>query len=146
MALQGVKLAFVGAGQMACHIIQPIIRNGIVRASDIVATQPSKHHASLVQDQFPGIRVSTNNQEAIEDADMVFVGVKPVDFMDVAKEVGFKHPQGYCWELADGSSAQERSSQTRVACGVHHGCSAHADPAERAAARAHLQVHAQHAR
>mmetsp|Transcript_18420 Transcript_18420/g.71165 ORF Transcript_18420/g.71165 Transcript_18420/m.71165 type:complete len:299 (+) Transcript_18420:68-964(+) len=87
MALHGVKMAFVGAGQMACHFMQPLLRNGIVRASDVIATQPSDTQAKWVRDQFPGVKVITDNREAVEGADMVFVGVKPVDFLDVAKEL-----------------------------------------------------------
>jgi pyrroline-5-carboxylate reductase len=77
------KVAVIGAGMMGSAIIKSLLKGnygGKITAVDIV---PEK----LKDLEKLGIRVSTDNRKSADDADIVFIIVKPGDVEKVLKEI-----------------------------------------------------------
>ena len=81
-----MKIGFIGCGTMAQAMIQGILTNGLVAASDIVGSNSSEEHAANVQATL-GIKTSTNNTEVVRSADIVFLSVKPQQYEAVIREI-----------------------------------------------------------
>lgn len=73
--MQNKKIAFIGAGNMAFAIIQGLLKNGYP-ASQIVAVNKS-NVARRNELQQLGIQVALNSQDAVKQADVVILAVKP---------------------------------------------------------------------
>jgi len=77
MAAADLKLAFVGAGQMARALAAGFVRAGCVSAGQIRAADPHPEAREAFQSQVPGAEVSSENREAAAAADVVILAVKP---------------------------------------------------------------------
>lgn len=75
-ALNYKKIAFIGGGAMAKAIIKGIIGGGLVAPETITVAQPTKAHGEALHAEF-GINNTTDNKEAVRDADLVIFAVKP---------------------------------------------------------------------
>lgn len=81
-----MRLGFAGCGNMAGAIIGGILEKGIVRKEDIKASTKTEASAAKVRENL-GIACGTDNKEAIRDADVVFLAVKPQFCEGVIKEI-----------------------------------------------------------
>lgn len=73
--MQNKKIVFIGAGNMAFAIIQGLLKNGYP-ASHITAVNKS-NVARRTELQQLGIQVALNSQDAVTQADVVILAVKP---------------------------------------------------------------------
>jgi len=80
------KLAFVGAGNMSSSIIRGVIRSGKAAPSMIFATDIDENKLNALSEELH-IQITTNNLEAIEDADYIFLCVKPDKMPSVCHEL-----------------------------------------------------------
>lgn len=78
-------IAIIGAGNMGSCLIGGLISNGHP-PHKLFASDPSSEKLSELQ-QKTGIRTSTDNIEAIKDAEIIIFAVKPQLFHDIAKEL-----------------------------------------------------------
>lgn len=75
-------IAFVGAGNMASALIEGILASSLAAPVQLRASDPSADaRARLAQRH--GIRVTADNAEAVADADLVVLAVKPQAFGQV---------------------------------------------------------------
>lgn len=80
-----MKLAFIGAGNMAQAMIGGIIRNGLVPAEEIIATAATQKTIDCVAEEY-GVAVTLDNRMAAQ-ADMVVLAVKPIYYEEVIQEI-----------------------------------------------------------
>lgn len=80
-----MKLAFIGAGNMAQTMISGILQHGLVAKEDIIATAATQKTLDVVSDRF-GVAVTLDNREAAK-ADIVVLAVKPVYCETVIQEI-----------------------------------------------------------
>ena len=80
-----MKLGFIGCGNMATAIIKGIIKNGKVKASDIIASDASA--AAVEKAKELGIMTTTNNCEVVQSAEIVVFAVKPQYIGSVIAEI-----------------------------------------------------------
>jgi pyrroline-5-carboxylate reductase len=92
--LQDSKVAFIGGGNMAAAIIGGLLAKDIAK-QNIFVSEPWEVNRNKMKDM--GVRTTTSNAEAAQDANIVILAVKP----QVAKSV--------CQELA-GAWADRRST------------------------------------
>ena len=71
-----MRIAFIGAGKMAEAIIGSIIRADVVAAADVVISDPSGERVAAMTGEF-GVTAAGSNVEAVENAEVVFLAVKP---------------------------------------------------------------------
>lgn len=81
-----MKLAFIGAGQMAEALLGGLLASKTFAASDLWATDVSAERRDVVKRRF-GIRVGSDNREAAAWADAVLLAVKPQSLDAVLDEL-----------------------------------------------------------
>lgn len=82
-----MKYAFLGAGKMALALVQGMLRAGLCPASDIVVS--SRSRSSL--DKFcaaTGVGSAETNADAVKNANIVVLCVKPTDALGALKSCG----------------------------------------------------------
>jgi pyrroline-5-carboxylate reductase len=80
-------VATVGSGVMAEAMIAGLLRGKLVEAAQVVASHPRPERREHLADEY-GIRVVASNSEAVRDADVVLLAVKPQMLARVAREIG----------------------------------------------------------
>lgn len=80
------KIAFIGAGVMAEAMIAGVIRNGVATAECIVAAGPRVNRGKVLEERY-GISSKVNNIDAVREADIVVLGVKPQHLKVVLPEL-----------------------------------------------------------
>lgn len=79
------KLAFVGAGNMAKSFIGGLIADGY-NPDDIWASNPSDEKLKIIHQEFK-INTTTDNHEAVANADVVIMAVKPNIIQKVCEDI-----------------------------------------------------------
>lgn len=72
-----MKIAIIGAGNMGGAIACGLAKGGIISASEIIVSDLSAERLAALQNEFPELRTTTNNQEAAAHAEIVLLAVKP---------------------------------------------------------------------
>ena len=80
-----MRIAFIGAGNMAQAMIGGIIRNGLLTPEEVIATAATQSTLDKVVGEY-GVAVSLDNCEAAK-ADIVVLAVKPVYYETVIQEI-----------------------------------------------------------
>jgi pyrroline-5-carboxylate reductase len=75
--MPGVKVAVLGAGKMGGILLQAFLKNNLLAPEQIVATVQHTDRAVALSAQF-GVEVTTDNLLAASWADVILLGVKPV--------------------------------------------------------------------
>ena len=75
-ALEGLSLAFVGAGAMAEAMIGGLLSKRLVAPDAVTASHPRASRLAELKERY-GIRVAVNNLDAVRDARVVVLAVKP---------------------------------------------------------------------
>jgi len=81
------RIAFLGAGKMAEALINGLTRSGLVKPSSIIASDVSSDRISYIKKKF-GIKVTDENDAAVENSDVIFFCVKPRHMEEVLEEIG----------------------------------------------------------
>jgi len=76
-AMPGVKVAILGTGKMGGILLQAFLKNNLLSEEQIFATVHHAERALALSAQF-GIEVTTDNLRAAREADVILLGVKPV--------------------------------------------------------------------
>lgn len=74
--LTGKTIAFVGSGIMAEAMIRGLLRQELVEPSQIIASGPRVERGQELVDRY-GVRVTTDNVEGVQGADLVVLSTKP---------------------------------------------------------------------
>ncbi|MEM7139139.1 MAG: pyrroline-5-carboxylate reductase [Myxococcota bacterium] len=83
---QDLTLAFVGAGNMAGALIRGLVSTGTVAATQIVAADPDRGRLQSLESEL-GIRVTRDNETAVNQAGVVILATKPQMFAGVLPSV-----------------------------------------------------------
>jgi pyrroline-5-carboxylate reductase len=84
--LPGIRVAILGAGKMGGILLQAFLKNNLLLPEQIVATVQHPDRAQALSVQY-GVEVGTNNLAAAEFADVILLGVKPVQVPAVVAEI-----------------------------------------------------------
>lgn len=86
-------IACVGSGMMAEAMLAGLLRSGLVTPDRITASHPRAERRATLE-QTLGIRVVASNTEAVKDADVILLAVKPQMLAKVGREIGPHLRQG----------------------------------------------------
>jgi pyrroline-5-carboxylate reductase len=78
------EIGVIGAGNAAEGIVHGILRNTILFADRIVASDPSEARRKLFADRFH-IAVTGDNREVVSNSDIVVLAVKPQQYVDACR-------------------------------------------------------------
>ena len=76
------EISVIGAGNAAEGIVHGILRNSLLFADRIIASDPSEARRKLFADRF-NIATTADNREAVADSDIVILAVKPQQYQTV---------------------------------------------------------------
>jgi pyrroline-5-carboxylate reductase len=80
------RMAVVGAGKMGEALVRGLLEAGALAPERIAVTTGSRERARLLADQL-GVRAAESNADAVKDADVVVLAVKPQQVGPVLDEV-----------------------------------------------------------
>ena len=86
MSIKGLRVAFLGAGNMGEALIKGLTQTGLVRAGSITAADPRADHLGQVAKRY-GIQAVTDNCTLVSGADVIILAVKPQIMGSVLKEI-----------------------------------------------------------
>ena len=81
-----MKLGFIGCGNMATAIIKGIISNGIALKDEIIGADLSEVSLNKIKNDLD-IQVTTDNKQVAEQAEVLFLSVKPQFYETVIGEI-----------------------------------------------------------
>jgi pyrroline-5-carboxylate reductase len=81
------RLGFLGAGKLAGSVIRGLVRSNFCIPSEIIAGEPNEQARSILRNEL-GINVSAGNSEVVQQAEILFLGVKPSVVLPVLRELG----------------------------------------------------------
>jgi pyrroline-5-carboxylate reductase len=85
-ALGGLRVAVLGAGKMGGILLQAFLKNNLLSPDQIVATVQHAERAQALSAQF-GVEVTTDNLAAAASADVILLGVKPIQVPGLVKAI-----------------------------------------------------------
>lgn len=106
-----MKVAIIGAGNMGGAIALGMAKGTIVDAKDIVVADPSQANLDRLKQQVPEMDTTASNAEAVKDADIVILAVKPWLVEIVLKDLPLKEQQ-ILVSIAAGVSTEKLAGYT----------------------------------
>jgi pyrroline-5-carboxylate reductase len=76
-AMPGLRVAVLGTGKMGGILLQAFLKNNLLLPEQIFATVQHAERAKALSAQF-GVEVTTDNLAAAQQADVILLGVKPI--------------------------------------------------------------------
>src|SRR5437762_10010837 len=76
-AMPGVRVAILGTGKMGGILLQAFLKNNLLSEEQLFATVHHPERAQALSAQY-GIEVTTDNLAAAKQADVILLGVKPI--------------------------------------------------------------------
>jgi pyrroline-5-carboxylate reductase len=81
-----LRIAVLGAGKMGGILLQAFLKNNLLHAEQLIATVQHPDRAQALSAQF-GVEVDTDNLAAAKQADVILLGVKPIQVPAVVNEI-----------------------------------------------------------
>jgi len=78
-------IAIIGGGNLGSSIAEGLIASGFIKASQITITK--RNIATLKQLEEKGVTVSSNNKDAVKNANYVILAVKPFQIKDIILDI-----------------------------------------------------------
>jgi pyrroline-5-carboxylate reductase len=72
-----MKIAIIGAGNMGGAIARGLIQGTQIKAENITVSDPNNQTLETLKTSCPSIQTTHNNQEAVDNAEMIIIAVKP---------------------------------------------------------------------
>lgn len=82
----GMKIGFIGLGNMACAMMGGILKKNMAAPEDIVGSAKTESTVERVSKEY-GITASLDNRKTASEADILFLAVKPVFLDEVITEI-----------------------------------------------------------
>ncbi len=80
------RLAVLGAGKMGGILLRAFLRQKLIAPSHVTATVRHADRAKALAEEL-GVRVGTDNRDAVRAADVVLLALKPVTVSEVLQEI-----------------------------------------------------------
>ncbi len=85
-SMPGLKVAILGTGKMGGILLQAFLKNNLLAPAQIFATVHHAERAQALSAQF-GLEVTTDNLAAAKQADVILLGVKPIQVPALIEEI-----------------------------------------------------------
>ena len=84
--VEELRVAVLGAGKMGGILLKAFLNNALVAPGRMVATVAHAERARALSESL-GVRVGTDNLAAAREADVILLGVKPWQVLDVVSSI-----------------------------------------------------------
>ncbi len=85
-AMPALRVAVLGTGKMGGILLQAFLKNNLLHPEQIVATVAHPERALALSTQY-GVEVTTDNIEAARTADVILLGVKPLQVPALIEQI-----------------------------------------------------------
>lgn len=82
-----MKLTIIGAGNIGGAIANGLANSSIIKASDITCSDLSRQALDKIHQISPAIRTTSDNKNAVKNADLIVIAVKPWLLKSVCEEI-----------------------------------------------------------
>jgi pyrroline-5-carboxylate reductase len=82
-----IKVGFIGYGSMGSMIVQGFIRSGAISPEEMIISTKTRSKLDKIKSEFTKLNIANNNSEVAKSAKYVFICVKPLEVMNVVKEI-----------------------------------------------------------
>jgi pyrroline-5-carboxylate reductase len=79
--MKNTKISIIGCGNIGLSLLQGIIKSGSVKKSDLIVTR--RNTDELDHWKNTGIRITSDNAEAVRAGNLIIIAVKPYNFKNV---------------------------------------------------------------
>jgi len=86
-----MKVGLIGCGRMGGALVEGAIQMGVVSASNVLLHSKSKESANALAEKC-GAQVAVNNSEVARECDLVLLGCKPYQVLDILSEISAELP------------------------------------------------------
>lgn len=88
-----MKITIIGAGNIGSAVAACLAKRHLYNEKDIIISPPHTDKLENLHKQFPAIRIMTENQYAISEADIIILAVKPCIVDEVLSPLRFSRTQ-----------------------------------------------------
>ncbi len=81
-----MRIGFIGGGIMGEAMIKSLLAKGVAKPIDIVVSDVSQSRRNVLKERY-GVKASADNREAVDDAQVVVLAVKPQELGKVLGEL-----------------------------------------------------------
>ncbi len=81
------KIGFIGYGSMGSMLVKGFIESGHVRQEQIIVTRKGKGRLDEIKKTWPEISIAQDAADVAKNADCIFICVKPLEYMNVLREI-----------------------------------------------------------
>lgn len=115
MASQIYQLGFIGAGKLAGSVIRGLMRAKFCPPGAIMASEPNEQTRTTLKNE-TGVAVAMNNAEVVDQAEAIFIAVKPPMVVPVLAELKDQLQNKLVISLAGGVriSSMEKVCDARI--------------------------------
>jgi pyrroline-5-carboxylate reductase len=112
--MSSYRLGFIGAGKLAGSVIRGLMRAKFCPPGEIIASEPNEQTRAALQKE-SGVSVTADNAEVADQAEVVFIGVKPPMVLPVLQELSDRLQNKVVISLAGGVriSSMEKTGNAR---------------------------------
>ena len=82
-----MRVGVIGTGNMGTMIIQSLIDSKAIPPENLYITNRTLNKAIALKSQYPTLHVVTSELDCIEQADLIFICIKPLDFPPLIKRM-----------------------------------------------------------
>lgn len=82
-----IKVGFIGYGSMGSMIVQGFIRSGAISPEEMIVSTRTKSKLDKIKSDFTKLNIAESNSDVAIRAKYIFICVKPLEVMDVVKEI-----------------------------------------------------------
>jgi pyrroline-5-carboxylate reductase len=79
------KVAIIGCGNIGLSLIQGLLKEKTLPPQNLTATRRNLHEIEFLQES--GVILTSDNQVAVDEADLIIIAVKPYDISSVLSEI-----------------------------------------------------------
>ena len=88
-----MKIAIIGAGHIGSAIVTCLAQGHLYNEKDIIVSNPNIDKLERLQEHFPAIHITTDNQQAISEADVIVLAINPWKVDEVLSPLRFSRTQ-----------------------------------------------------
>lgn len=85
--LSDETVAVIGAGNIGRALIGGMIESKLIAADHVIATRRTESALDEMAEEFPGLRTTTSNVEAVQEASVVLLTIKPQSRAEVVTNI-----------------------------------------------------------
>lgn len=82
-----IKVGFIGYGSMGSMMVHGFIRSGAISPEEMIISTRTKSKLDKIKSDFSNLNIAESNSDVAIRAKYVFICVKPLEVMDVVKEI-----------------------------------------------------------